>query len=94
MADFENIIYEVEDNTGWITLNRPERLNALSRALLAELEQALDHELGLEQACEPDRGPGHVLGLEREQEQGLGREQGQELERGLDQGREPELEFD
>jgi len=42
MADFENIIYEVEDNTGWITLNRPERLNALSRALLAELEQALD----------------------------------------------------
>ena len=42
MADFENIIYEVTDNTGWITLNRPERLNALSRPLLAELEQALD----------------------------------------------------
>jgi enoyl-CoA hydratase len=41
MADFENIIYDVEDNTGWITLNRPERLNALSRPLLAELEQAL-----------------------------------------------------
>ena len=42
MADFENIIYEVADNTGWITLNRPERLNALSRPLLAELEQALN----------------------------------------------------
>jgi enoyl-CoA hydratase len=42
MADFENIIYEVEDNTGWITLNRPERLNALSRPLLEELEQALN----------------------------------------------------
>jgi F-type H+-transporting ATPase subunit gamma len=42
MADFENIIYEVEDNTGWITLNRPERLNALSTPLLEELEQALN----------------------------------------------------
>ena len=42
MADFENIIYEVEENTGWITLNRPERLNALSRPLLAEVEEALN----------------------------------------------------
>ena len=40
MADFENIIYEVEENTGWITLNRPERLNALSRPLLAEVEES------------------------------------------------------
>ncbi len=42
MADFENIIYEVEENTGWITLNRPERLNALSRPLLVEVEEALN----------------------------------------------------
>ena len=42
MVDFENIIYEVEENTGWITLNRPERLNALSRPLLAEVEEALN----------------------------------------------------
>ena len=45
MADYENIIYETRDAAGgkvaYITLNRPERLNALSRALLVELEQAL-----------------------------------------------------
>ncbi len=46
MADYENIIYETRDASegavAYITLNRPERLNALSRALLAELEQALN----------------------------------------------------
>ena len=46
MADYENIIYETKAATGgdvaYITLNRPERLNALSRPLLAELEQALN----------------------------------------------------
>ena len=46
MADYENIIYETKDaaegKVAYITLNRPERLNALSRPLLAELEQALN----------------------------------------------------
>lgn len=46
MADYENIIYETKaaagGNVAYITLNRPERLNALSRPLLAELEQALN----------------------------------------------------
>lgn len=42
MADYENIIYEVRDNVARITLNRPERLNALSRLLLQELGEALD----------------------------------------------------
>ena len=46
MADYENIIYELREaaggNVAYITLNRPERLNALSRALLADLGNALE----------------------------------------------------
>lgn len=37
----ENILYEVADGRARITLNRPERRNALSDPLLQELEQAL-----------------------------------------------------
>ncbi|MCP3989585.1 MAG: crotonase/enoyl-CoA hydratase family protein [Actinomycetia bacterium] len=39
--EFENIIYEVDEGRARITLNRPERRNALSRQLLAEFEMAL-----------------------------------------------------
>jgi enoyl-CoA hydratase/carnithine racemase len=40
--EYQNIIWEKEDNIGVITLNRPKALNALSRDLLAELENLLD----------------------------------------------------
>lgn len=39
--DFENILYEERDQIAYITLNRPEKLNALSGDLLDELERAL-----------------------------------------------------
>ena len=39
--DFENILYSVENGWARITLNRPERLNALSGALQKELRTAL-----------------------------------------------------
>ena len=46
MTDYENIIYELREGAGggiaYITLNRPERLNALSRKLLSELGDALE----------------------------------------------------
>jgi enoyl-CoA hydratase len=46
MANYENVIYETrpaaQGTVAYITLNRPERLNALSRPLLADLEQALN----------------------------------------------------
>jgi len=41
-VDYENIIYEKIGSIGKITLNRPEKLNALSQPLLADLRGALD----------------------------------------------------
>jgi enoyl-CoA hydratase/3-hydroxyacyl-CoA dehydrogenase len=42
MKRFENIIVRKEDNVGWIILNRPHRLNAMTIELLNELSTALD----------------------------------------------------
>ena len=39
---FETVIYEVKNNIGYITINRPKALNALSQAVLGELSQAVD----------------------------------------------------
>lgn len=41
MEDLEQIIYEVVNNTAKITLNRPEKLNALTLQLQSELSEAL-----------------------------------------------------
>lgn len=40
--DYQEIIYEVEDQILTITLNRPEKLNAFTRTMLDELLDALD----------------------------------------------------
>lgn len=39
--DFKNLIYEEKDNVAWITLNRPEVYNALSRELSDEFFAAI-----------------------------------------------------
>ena len=40
--DYQEIIYEVEDQILTITLNRPEKLNAFTRTMLDELLDSLD----------------------------------------------------
>lgn len=40
--EFKHIIYEKKDGVAWLTLNRPEVLNALNRAMWRELAQAMD----------------------------------------------------
>jgi enoyl-CoA hydratase len=42
-AEYATIIYEKAGNAAWITLNRPEVLNAQSDELRAEVTQALEH---------------------------------------------------
>ena len=39
----ELVLYEVKDRVGYITLNRPEKRNALSHELVAELKDAFTH---------------------------------------------------
>ena len=39
---FSTIIYETEGQLAWISLNRPEKLNAISKLMVAELNTALD----------------------------------------------------
>ena len=40
--DYQNIIYEKKPPIAYVTLNRPEKMNAISRELQAELEDALE----------------------------------------------------
>ena len=51
---YQNIIVETKGRVGIIRLNRPQALNALNRALIAELIQAID-------AFEADDGIGCLL---------------------------------
>ena len=40
--DFTTIRYETEGPLAWMTLDRPDKLNAINRAMLRELDQAMD----------------------------------------------------
>ncbi|TCN20378.1 enoyl-CoA hydratase/isomerase family protein [Sinorhizobium americanum] len=41
-ADYQHLLYEVDsDHICWLTLNRPEKINAMNKRLLAELREGL-----------------------------------------------------
>ena len=40
--NFENILFEENENIGYITINRPNKLNALNKATIAELYEAFE----------------------------------------------------
>ncbi len=42
MSAYEDIRYEVKDGAAWLALNRPDRLNALSAGMMAEIRDVLD----------------------------------------------------
>ena len=42
MTDFQTILFSVADHVAQLTLNRPERLNALNKAALLEINRAMD----------------------------------------------------
>ncbi|NDG41920.1 MAG: enoyl-CoA hydratase/isomerase family protein, partial [Betaproteobacteria bacterium] len=42
MTNFQSIRYELADHVAQLTLNRPARLNALDKAALLEINQAMD----------------------------------------------------
>ncbi len=39
--EYQHLLYQIEDRIAWITLNRPDKLNALNRPLWKELRKAL-----------------------------------------------------
>lgn len=41
MAEYRNIIYETRDSTGFLTINRPERLNALNLQAVDEIRDVM-----------------------------------------------------
>ncbi len=41
MPEYKDLIYEIEENIGKITLNRPKKRNALNAELIAELKDAV-----------------------------------------------------
>ncbi|MHA2621214.1 MAG: enoyl-CoA hydratase/isomerase family protein [bacterium JZ-2024 1] len=40
--EYANILYEIKEQTAWITINRPDRLNALNSSTLEEIAGALE----------------------------------------------------
>ena len=45
MEQLSNVIYEVDTRTAWITIHRPDKLNALDRATMLQIDAAVERAL-------------------------------------------------
>ena len=62
MSEFDSILYEVENGRARITLNRPEKLNALTLKLQSELNEALwEADNNIDVHCVIVRGAGRAF---------------------------------
>ena len=52
--NYEHILFDIEDGVGVVTLNRPEKLNAMNRRLVSELHDAV-------QRCDADDAVGCIV---------------------------------
>ena len=67
MGEYETILYDVEDEVGWITINRPERRNALSRQVWAEIMDVLlktEDDIGVRVMVLTGKDPSFSAGLD------------------------------
>lgn len=58
MTDYETILIETQGRVGWITLNRPEALNALNSQIMQDVAAAasvFDADEGIVRSCSPGR---------------------------------------
>jgi enoyl-CoA hydratase len=59
--EFEHLLLERDESIVWMTLNRPERLNAISRKLFDEIMRAFDHLVDDEARVVVMRGAGRCF---------------------------------
>ena len=67
MTDYADLLYEVEDSVATITLNRPDRLNAISGPMLESISEALkaaDADTGVRVIVLTGAGRGFCAGLD------------------------------
>ncbi|MBU0926800.1 MAG: enoyl-CoA hydratase/isomerase family protein [Spirochaetes bacterium] len=76
---FENFVVVVEERIALVTINRPQALNALSRAVLEELDEALDQiesSSGVDAVILTGEGKAFVAGADIAEMRGMSAEEG------------------
>src|SRR2546425_10827131 len=67
MSEYADLLYEIDANVATITLNRPDRLNAITGAMLDSLSRALrdaDHDRNVRVVIVTGAGRGFCAGLD------------------------------
>ena len=74
--EYETVLYDAHDNIAWVTLNRPEKLNALSAALQRDIGEALQEaDADWDVRCIVIRGEGRAFCAGNDLTPGPGRDQ-------------------